>query len=137
MHTINSLSPEVIRALVVGLRTLRQRRRRPPAGICACLGAEMAEMARLYGGAYVEAAVKRDRVLQELGVMWPGSSGDPRYPVPGTDGENPSDAYIECLGSPGMWDRRTAYGRARWAFLDYCIETLQGVLEAETCSRHC
>lgn len=61
-------------------------------------------------------------VLKKYFLRWPEFSGEITYPVPGKKGECPIRAFIEAVD---MWNRRTIYGRRRWALWQFVIDELE------------
>lgn len=68
--------------------------------------------------------------LMEATERWPLFSGVSGYPVPASLRGPPSsfdsfveqDAYRHARDMRTIWSRRTAYGRARWALLNWLID---------------
>ena len=62
--------------------------------------------------------------LKELFALWPASTGDEDYPVPGVEGENPWKSYVLARsGVHGMWVG--PYGQYRWELLNWLINYLK------------
>lgn len=77
---------------------------------------------RMYGPVHPDTGICDNvdvRGLRKFMAEWPEYSGNSSYPVPHPDGAD--NAY----GRPGMWNRRTKYGRARWRLVDYLIDRLK------------
>ena len=62
------------------------------------------------------------RELDGLFKSWPLFSGDITFPVPCPKLDSDM-AYL--MNDGGLWDRRTTYGKNRWALLEHCIVQLQ------------
>jgi hypothetical protein len=71
------------------------------------------------------------QLMQELFAQWPLYSGCSRTPVPGSNGENASDAYAY---TNDKWDRDTEYGRNRWELVDWMIAQLESESDSEVVS---
>lgn len=58
---------------------------------------------------------------------WPGFSGSLAYPVKGSGmhPELPDDARVTYHQTSNKWDRRTEYGKARYALLYWLIEQFE------------
>lgn len=58
---------------------------------------------------------------------WPGFSGSLAYPVKGVGvrSEPDNDARVTYHDTPNKWDRRTKYGKARYALLNWLIEQFE------------
>ena len=62
-------------------------------------------------------------VVTGLCKSWEHYSGEEVFPVPGTNGKTPEDAYLWPTGN--IWDRKTKYGQLRWSLLEHCVAQLQ------------
>lgn len=58
------------------------------------------------------------RELDGLFKSWPLFSGCITFPVP-SKAHSPDMAYL--MNNGDLWDRRTTYGKNRWALLEHCI----------------
>lgn len=102
--------------LLEALKRTRKERIRPYVGICINVMHYLVDMdCDRYG---------YSARLQELFADWPLHSGFVAFPVPYR--RRPAQAYNRLQ----LWSRRTKYGRARFALLDYAIAKLEAKIAA-------
>lgn len=67
---------------------------------------------------------KIEEILTELFSDWPDKSHSTAYPI-GNWSLVPSKLFwLFHDAKRSMWDRKTRYGKARWALLEHCINKL-------------
>lgn len=119
---------EVLRALKE-IRDMPSRRRVANQGICGMLRRTIIGIPELGG-------MNTATLVMHMSASWPERSGSLLYPVPSpVQGGCPWSAYSEAFEAGTLWDRRTYYGRARWALLLWMIHRVEYVLKADLHSR--
>lgn len=81
---------------------------------------------------YSKYDIKDKKDLRDLFRKWPCFSGNNVFPIPSalnftliniSREDSAEDCYIECFNK---WDKSTNYGKARWNFVEWAIDELEG-----------